>query len=169
MSVENQWKSVYALLLNPDTREIFARLLTGETLEAVLSDYSSSKTKRYKAVFLKSGIINSQTGLFSEAAVQNALAVSSKPKAQGFEAFYKNGKIIKYPVSHERRAAMLTEIAYKILKPGENITEPEINIRLKNYTDEHAILRRYLVDYRIIERENDGSSYRLAVAPLAAQ
>jgi len=36
----------------------------------------------------------------------------------------------------------------------------EVNLRLLRYSDDVAVLRRYLVDFELLERTADGTSYR---------
>ena len=43
----------------------------------------------------------------------------------------------------------------------EVLTEREVNERLLAHSDDVAVLRRYLVDYRLVERRSDGTEYAL--------
>ncbi|WP_081311928.1 DUF2087 domain-containing protein [Brochothrix thermosphacta] len=42
---------------------------------------------------------------------------------------------------------------------NKSYTEKEVNTILYNWYDDFVILRRYLVDYHFLKREDDGSLY----------
>lgn len=45
--------------------------------------------------------------------------------------------------------------------PGETLAEHDVNGRLLPYSEDVAVLRRYLVDASLLERRVDGSQYAL--------
>jgi hypothetical protein len=47
-------------------------------------------------------------------------------------------------------------------EPGRAYGEPEINALLREVHDDHAALRRYLVDAGLLVRDDAGTSYRRA-------
>jgi hypothetical protein len=53
-------------------------------------------------------------------------------------------------------------VAGQALAPHEVVDERGMNERLAAFSDDTAVLRRYLVDIGIIERRRDGSEYALA-------
>ncbi|WP_307426460.1 DUF2087 domain-containing protein [Pseudarthrobacter defluvii] len=55
----------------------------------------------------------------------------------------------------------MARIAREIMAPGEQLTERQVNERLLSYTDDVVLLRRYMVDFGIVERTPTGSSYSL--------
>ncbi|MDQ0768901.1 hypothetical protein QF031_001650 [Pseudarthrobacter defluvii] len=71
------------------------------------------------------------------------------------------GRIERYPANRDERRALLARIAREIMAPGEQLTERQVNERLLSYTDDVVLLRRYMVDFGIVERTPTGSSYSL--------
>ena len=60
------------------------------------------------------------------------------------------------------REELLRVIASKVIRADELLDEQNLNDRLLTFTDDPAVLRRYLVDFSILERRRDGSEYTLA-------
>ncbi len=81
--------------------------------------------------------------------------------SSGVERFLRNGRIDRYPRKQDARRMLLEWITERVLAPGEAINERSFNDRLAEYTDDHVMLRRYLVDAGLVERAPDGSSYFL--------
>ena len=44
---------------------------------------------------------------------------------------------------------------------SQEFTEPELNERIKEVYEDFATMRRYLVDYKFLIRDNYGKSYQL--------
>lgn len=54
---------------------------------------------------------------------------------------------------------LLQWVSDSVFSEKEVLTEREVNSRLRPYTEDIAVLRRYLVDYRLVERRSDGTEY----------
>lgn len=66
------------------------------------------------------------------------------------------------PAKEKRKVAVLNEIT-KQFDPTREYTEKEVNALLRAiHQDDYVTLRRYLVEYRFMRRERDGSRYRVA-------
>jgi hypothetical protein len=59
-----------------------------------------------------------------------------------------------------RQGLRQRRIIGQAIQPGEDLTERQVNERLLNYTDDVVLLRRYLVDFGLLERTASVSSYR---------
>jgi hypothetical protein len=82
-------------------------------------------------------------------------------------ALFRRGRIVEIPRAPELRLALLRHLADRF-EPGRDYREPEVNALLGEVHADHAALRRYLVDARLLERDDDGSTYRrVAAAPAA--
>lgn len=69
--------------------------------------------------------------------------------------------IDRYPRRKEDRRMLLEWIADRAFPPGEPaLAETDVNGRLYAYSTDVAVLRRYLVDFGLLDREPDGSGYR---------
>jgi hypothetical protein len=78
-------------------------------------------------------------------------------------ALFRRGRIVEIPRAPELRAALLRHLAERF-DAGRTYTEPEVNAVLQEVHDDHVALRRYLVDEGLLERTDDGASYRLAAS-----
>lgn len=70
--------------------------------------------------------------------------------------------IDRYPRRPADRRMLLQWIADRAFPVGEggDLTESQVNERLYRYSDDVAVLRRYLVDAELLERFPDGTGYR---------
>lgn len=75
--------------------------------------------------------------------------------------FNKRGDLVSMPVKEPLRVQLLTWIASTL--PDGNLQETEINAALRPLHDDVAMLRRYLVDYGLVERPEAGV-YRVPAA-----
>lgn len=72
--------------------------------------------------------------------------------------FDSEGRLLKFPKKEKERVIILIEIA-KYLDNEIKYTEKELNsIIEKKYVD-YVLLRRYMIEYGLIDRKADGSSY----------
>ncbi len=75
------------------------------------------------------------------------------------EKWMKENKIVKLPRKQKDKMSLfcyLTNLEFEI---GVEYTEKEVNHKLISYYDDYALLRRYLVDFELLERNNDCSIY----------
>jgi hypothetical protein len=79
---------------------------------------------------------------------------------EGIERYLRaDGRIDRYPSSNSERLALLTWIIGRALPSGVVVNESRINELLEPYSDDVAVLRRYLVDHELVERTTSGSEY----------
>ena len=71
-----------------------------------------------------------------------------------------SGALIRLPRKQKEKQIVLAEIA-KRFDPEHVYTEPEVNEILQAIYEDYVTLRRYLVDYSLLDRESDGSGYWL--------
>ena len=76
---------------------------------------------------------------------------------------FTGGRIERVPAKRKVRAAVLLEVLARF-EPGREYSEPEVNQVLLGVHDDFAYLRRELVNYRYLERE-DGRYRTAARAP----
>ncbi|HEX2916467.1 MAG TPA: DUF2087 domain-containing protein [Chloroflexia bacterium] len=75
-------------------------------------------------------------------------------RAKTIGRFLKDGRLVGWPVQVKRQLYLLEEIA-KLIEPNVRYSELQIDAVLKNiYEYDHCTLRRYLVDYKFLKREN---------------
>ncbi|MEO5321157.1 DUF2087 domain-containing protein [Arthrobacter sp. CC3] len=159
------WRRVVAALASRDARTAYAQIVLGEE---VLADAKEQRRSRAIAILLEAGLVE-RTGnnayQASEAIFHNLL--SQQPKRQpktGVDRFLRLGRIDRYPASAADRRELLAWIVDEAIQPGEDLTERQVNERqvnerLLSYTDDVVLLRRYPVDFGLLERTASGSSY----------
>jgi hypothetical protein len=73
-------------------------------------------------------------------------------------ALFSRGRLVEIPRAPELRLELLRHLAERF-EPGRSYREPEVNALLREVHDDHAALRRYLVDARLLARDDDGATY----------
>ncbi len=69
-------------------------------------------------------------------------------------------RLIDMPSKQKKRYIALVHISKQFLEK-EKYTENEVNDILERIYPDFVTLRRYLIDYRLLKRETDGSAYWL--------
>ena len=78
---------------------------------------------------------------------------------QNINKWIKNNKIQKIPKKEKNKIELFNYIADLTFEKNVQYTEKEINEKLKNFYIDYAILRRYMVDYKILSRTRDRKTY----------
>jgi hypothetical protein len=73
--------------------------------------------------------------------------------------FVSDGRITVMPAKRAPRLLLLDQVA-QAFEPGRRYDEAIVNGVLKTVTDDHAALRRYLVDEGLLSRTRDGTYWR---------
>lgn len=76
--------------------------------------------------------------------------------------YIKDGRFTVIP-RKEKNKLIIFDYLIERLKKGNktHFTEKELNEWIKQYYDDYAILRRYLVDYGYLLRDNYGKVYQI--------
>jgi hypothetical protein len=75
--------------------------------------------------------------------------------------FRPDGTLIAIPAKSVKRVAVLHHIA-RDLSPGSKYPEKELNLIIAKYHDDTAAIRRYMIEYGILDRDSE-SVYWLSV------
>jgi hypothetical protein len=158
------WRRVMAALANRDARTAYAQIVLGGALDDVLPGVKDQRRTKAVGVLLEAGLVvrTASGGVEASDAVFQDL-LSQQPRRQpktGVDRFLRLGRIDRYPANAGDRRELLAWIAGDAIQPGEELTERQVNERLLSYTDDVVLLRRYLVDFGLLERTASGSSYR---------
>ena len=159
------WRRVLATLGNAEARTAYAQIVLGAAPKDVLPHAKEQRRERAIAGLLDAGLVERQASgdlVAAEAVFRDLLA--QQPRRQpktGLDRFMRLGRIERYPANVAERRALLARIATEIIEPGEELTERQVNERLLSYTDDVVLLRRYLVDFGLLQRTPTGSSYFL--------
>ena len=73
-------------------------------------------------------------------------------------------RLKEFPTKEKRKFIILSMLVH-LFVPGRVYKEKEVNEILIDVHRDYAVLRRYLVDYKFMKREPDGSAYVLIVHP----
>ena len=67
-----------------------------------------------------------------------------------------DGRLVRMPAKHSKRLVVLNHVCH-VFEPGVRYSEREVNALLRVFSDDYAMLRRYLVDEGFMAR--DGGVY----------
>ena len=73
-------------------------------------------------------------------------------------ALFRRGRLVEIPRAPELRLELLRHVAERF-EPGRTYREPEVNALLRGVHDDHAAMRRHLVDAGLLGRDDDGATY----------
>jgi hypothetical protein len=157
------WRRVVAVLANTDARTAYAQIVLGAKPAEVLPDLKEQRRNRALAALLESGLVELHAAdKFDapESIFRDLLTQFPRRQAQtGLARFMRLGKIERYPANTGERRELLAWIIREAIEPGELLTERQVNERLLSYTDDVVLLRRYMVDFGLLQRTPSGSSY----------
>ena len=75
--------------------------------------------------------------------------------------YFKNDKLIMIP-KKEKNKLLVLQIVLEMLKVKSlEFTEKELNEAIKEIYPDYSLIRRYLVDYKFLERDNYGKMYKI--------
>lgn len=77
------------------------------------------------------------------------------------DALFHEGRLVSIPAKRELRLAALGRIADRLFAPELEYTEKQVNTAIRTCFDDPSAMRRSLVEEGLLDRENDGSLYRL--------
>ena len=75
--------------------------------------------------------------------------------------YFKNDKLMMIP-KKEKNKLLVLQIVLEMLKAKSlEFTEKELNEAIKEIDSDYSLIRRYLVDYKFLERDNYGRIYKI--------
>ncbi|VTX79425.1 DUF2087 domain-containing protein [Gemella haemolysans] len=75
--------------------------------------------------------------------------------------YFKNDKLMMIP-KKEKNKILVLQIVLEMLKAKSlEFTEKELNEAIKEIYPDYSLIRRYLVDYKFLERDNYGRMYKI--------
>ena len=82
-------------------------------------------------------------------------------KEQDISRYIRDGKIYVMPRKQKNKLEIFQFVYSHLQQYAQEFTEPELNERIKEVYEDFATMRRYLVDYKYLIRDNYGKSYQL--------
>ena len=75
--------------------------------------------------------------------------------------YFKSDKLMMIP-KKEKNKLLVLQIVLEMLKAKSlEFTEKELNEAIKEIYPDYSLIRRYLVDYKFLERDNYGRIYKI--------
>ena len=81
-----------------------------------------------------------------------ALGAANEDEEAVLRAFFRDGRLVEVPTKASKRRIVLERVALEF-EPGVRYDEREVNAIVGALFDDHASLRRYLVDEGFLDRE----------------
>jgi hypothetical protein len=108
----------------------------------------------------------------TEDAAQSRVAGDEQTEAL-IEAFLRDGRLVRLPAKLTRRKEVLRYLAMRDFRPGVWYTERQVNDVLRDWCEgaetDFVSVRRYLVDYGILDREDAGDYWLLGAWPASSR
>lgn len=168
MAKEADWRGLVSSLLGDATAVALARVLLGEVRGDNVPGLSAKKSRRALEVlrpYLREDHEGSEVSIDRETLqtlLQPAGERSHDGQAGVVSKFVSTDLRLKvFPSRPEHRRVVLEFLAHRLFKPHDDLREVQVNERLKVVTDDFVTLRRYLIDFGLLTRLNNGTSYRL--------
>lgn len=90
--------------------------------------------------------------------VDERYVITEKDKETVIKNYIVNDKIIKIPRAEKKKIIILQYLLLKF-QTNKRYTEKQVNEIIKNMNEDFVSLRRYLIQYGFMDREDDGSAY----------
>ena len=74
------------------------------------------------------------------------------------ERYFQDGMLTIVPSKHTAKVQVM-EYIITFIEPQRVYTEKEVNELIKPIYHDFAIIRRYLIDFRLLSRSKDGKEY----------
>jgi hypothetical protein len=162
---DNSWRALIAALADDRAREVYARIVLDESVDATLAALSAGKRRRVLDALGSAGLISPIDGGWRAEPDVFRVALAAAPSAArptGVERFFTEGRLTVFPSRAADREAVLSHIADRLIARDETVTEAEVTNDLAAIVDDPVTMRRRLVDAGLLVRSRDGSAYRLA-------
>ncbi len=75
--------------------------------------------------------------------------------------YFKNDKLITIPKKEKNKIPVLQLVLEMLKEKSLEFTEKELNEAIKEIYPDFSLIRRYLVDYKFLERDNYGKMYKI--------
>ncbi|WP_410638978.1 DUF2087 domain-containing protein [Amycolatopsis sp. lyj-346] len=145
-------EALVSALADPDRLQLFARICAApDGLE------TSAATAKLAKRLVDAGLVTVAGDRYRAvpSVFREALA---KAPVDPLDALFRHGRLVSIPHSGRRRQLLLAYLADRF-EPGRLYTEQDVREKLSMVHDDHATLRRYLVDEGLLQRSNDGGAY----------
>lgn len=152
-------------LADTERLSLYARLVCAGAEGLPVENLQGGKAGKRPARLLRDGLVRRQ-GDRVVAVMDVFTAAMREHKAETVvtdpvETHFQHGRLVTMPAKRPVRLSVLERIAERLFAPGVEYTEKQVNAAALTCFDDPSTLRRYLVEEGLLEREADGSRYRL--------
>ncbi len=88
----------------------------------------------------------------------NSIEFTEQEKKHTLETFFQDGHLVKLPKKEKRKVIIFLELI-KTFDENRIYSEREVNEVIKDIHGDFATIRRYLIDFKLLERSTDGKEY----------
>ena len=174
----DEWRRVVGTLADPVRLRVYASVVLGHADGRLGDDASmlpAKKREKAVAALLAAGLIartsdaadgvgagESGPGrefVANEDAFAKLLAAAPAVTREGLDRFIRDGRIEQYPARPADRREVLVWARDRVITVDEVLSESEITERLASIAPDAVILRRYLVEARLVARDAEGRHY----------
>lgn len=158
------------LLAEPDRLAVFAAVVLGAELPSEVAARTGLDLREVESAvrrLRRGGLVSIADGrlVARAAAFKDAVREYGNPappeedldpdrtRAAVLRAFLRDGRLLRIPASRTKRR-MVLEYLVAAFEPGRRYPEREVDAVLRAWHDDHAALRRYLVDEALMSRAN---------------
>ena len=82
-----------------------------------------------------------------------ALGAATDDEELVLRTFFRNGRLTEIPMKQTKRRIVLERIALEF-EPGRRYDEKEVNVIVGAFFNDHAAIRRYLIDEGFLDRDH---------------
>ena len=75
--------------------------------------------------------------------------------------YFTNNKLMMIPKKEKNKLLVLQIVLEMLKEKSLEFTEKELNEAIKEIYPDYSLIRRYLVDYKFLERDNYGRMYKI--------
>lgn len=169
-------EAICGLLAEPERLATFSAVVLGAGTTEEITGQTGIEARRVTAAIRRlsaGGLLHAADGRWRAAAgafktaVREHAPADHKPpesdpdpsRATVLRAFLRDGRIVQVPAAHGKRRVLLEHLV-TIFEPGVRYPEREVDTLLRAWHDDHAALRRYLIDEGLMSRK-DGVYWRI--------
>lgn len=157
------------LLAEPDRLAVFAAVVLGAQLPSEVAGRTGLPTRDVAAAvrrLRRGGLVDIVDGrlVARSAAFKEAVRAYGPPpepvadldpdrgRAAVLRSFLRDGRLVRIPATRSKRRIVLEHLV-AVFEPGVRYAEREVDAVLRAWHDDHAALRRYLIDECLMSRE----------------
>lgn len=171
MDLRNRAPQILACLADPVRFRFASDVVRGDDMSTLAASYGTTVAQKHierlqscGLVELEDGSIKVQLKAFAQALDElRLLRIAARGPAPldrpDINECFQDGRLHNLPQNEGRLGALLSWIAERYFPHGP-WNEREVDLILKTFADDHATLRRQLIDNGRLVRTPDGAEYR---------